>query len=65
MGKSPRSSIYYSHEQADKLREIAARYGYLQKRGVGTGKIGSISQLFKAVADGELNVVQTKIRKSS
>ena len=59
MSKSPRSSIYYTSKQADKLRLIAVRYGYLQKRGVGTGKIGSISQLVKAIADGELAIDNT------
>ena len=58
MSKSPRSSIYYTLEQADKLRTLAQEYGYFQKRGVGTGKIGSISQLVKAIADGEMKIAR-------
>ncbi len=60
MSKSPRSSIYYTPEQADKLRALAETYGYFQKRGVGTGKIGSISQLVKAIADGKLKIYEAK-----
>lgn len=51
---APRSSIYYTSEQAKKLKRLAEKFGYFQKRGVGTGTIGSISQLVKAIADGEI-----------
>lgn len=53
-----RSSIYYTSEQADKLKRLAEAFGYFQKRGVGTGTIGSISQLVKAIADGEIEVIR-------
>ena len=58
--KIPRSSIYYSPEQAKKLKRLAEKLGYFQKRGVGTGTIGSISQLVKAIADGELKIIPNK-----
>ncbi len=55
-----RSSIYYTPEQAQKLKKLAEKFGYFQKRGVGTGTIGSISQLVKAIADGELKIILNK-----
>lgn len=63
MKKSPRSSIYYTPEQAKKLKRLAEKFGYFQKRGVGTGTIGSISQLVKAIADGKIEVVHKESGK--
>ena len=56
---SPNSSIYYTSGQAEKLKRLAEKFGYFQKRGVGAGTIGSVSQLVRAIADGELAIDNT------
>ncbi len=58
--RAPRSTIYYSPTQAARLRALAEKFGYFQTRGVGTGTVGSVSQLVKAIADGELKIVSAK-----
>lgn len=44
-------------EQQQKLSEIAASLGLFQTRGVGTGTVGNVSELCKALADGRCKVV--------
>ena len=56
----PRSSIHYTSEQAGKLKRLAEKFGYFQKRGVGAGTIGSVSQLVRAIADGDLKITISK-----
>ena len=57
---SPNSSIYYTSGQAEKLKRLAEKFGYFQKRGVGAGTIGSVSQLVRAIADGDLKITISK-----
>jgi len=51
--KPQRSSIYLCPGQSQRLQAIAARFGLYHTRGVGTGTVGSISQLIQAIAEGE------------
>lgn len=46
----PRTSVYMTQEQTDRLRELARRLGYRQTRGVGTGEAGSVTALLVALA---------------
>jgi len=48
-----RTSVELYPGQSEKLQLIAFELGYIQTRGVGTGKIGSISQLMQAIAEGQ------------
>jgi len=58
MSKS-RSSVYYSPEQGERLEQIAADLGLYHTRGPGKRlKLGSISRLIQAIADGEVLVVK-------
>jgi len=41
-------------QQQDILSEMAASFGLCITRGVGSGEIGSVSLLMKAIANGEL-----------
>lgn len=51
------TQIRVSRETADKLRRLAAELGYLQTRGIMAGELGSVAQMFDAVARGELTVI--------
>lgn len=52
-----KTSVDLTPGQIETLQKIAAKYGYLQSRGPGTGKIGSVSQLLQAVARGDAEIV--------
>lgn len=54
--KVVRSSVELMPGQSDKIQQVAFELGYIQKRGVGAGKIGSVSQLMQAIADGKVEV---------
>lgn len=56
MSKIIQTSVRLQPGQSEKLQAIAARLGYLQKRGVGTGTVGSIAQLMQAIAEGDVKV---------
>lgn len=51
-----RTSVELLPGQSKKLQEVALALGYVQKRGVGTGTVGSIAQLMQAIAKGEITV---------
>lgn len=53
------TQVRLSRETADKLRRLAAELGYVQTRGIMAGELGSIAQMFDAVARGELQVVRS------
>ena len=52
-----RTSVELYEGQADQIQEIARQLGFVQSRGVGAGKVGSISQLMQAIADGHIRCV--------
>lgn len=52
------TQVRLSRETANKLRRLAADLGYVQTRGIMAGELGSIAQMFDAVARGELEVVR-------
>lgn len=51
-----RTSVELYPGQAKKLQKIAKALGYVQKRGVGKGSVGSIAQLMQAIAEGKVNL---------
>lgn len=58
---SHRTTVHLeSKEQQIKLAEIAASLGLVTSRGVGSGYIGSVSELNKAIADGRVIVQLAK-----
>lgn len=52
-----KTQIRLSRETADTLRRLAADLGYIQTRGILAGELGSVAQMFDAVARGELQIV--------
>jgi hypothetical protein len=50
------TTIYVSKQGLQNMENLAQRFGYLQTRGAGAGKIGSISQLIEAIAREELTL---------
>lgn len=54
--KQVRTSIQLYSGHSEKLQVIALELGYVQTRGVGTGKVGNISKLIRAIADGEIKI---------
>jgi len=59
-----RSSVYFSDEQSNSLEAKARELGFLQTRGTGAGKVGSISQLVRAIADGKIKLTEPNKEKS-
>jgi len=53
-----RTSVELYPGQSKKLQAIAFELGYVQTRGVGVGKIGSVSQLMQAIANGKVTITQ-------
>lgn len=51
-----RTSVELYPGQSEKLQTVALKFGYVQTRGVGAGKIGSVSQLMQAIAEGKVTV---------
>lgn len=58
MKKTIRTSVELLPGQYEAIQEIAAKLGYIQTRGVGTGKTGSMAQLMQAIAKGEIRVTK-------
>lgn len=50
------TSIRLASGDSENLQKIATQFGYLQTRGVGAGKVGSISSLIRAIANGEIEL---------
>lgn len=48
------TQVRISRTTADALRKLAADLGFVQTRGIMAGELGSIAQMFDAVARGEL-----------
>jgi|GEM_PF-3473912 len=53
----PNTSVTIPPSDREKLEELARNFGFLQTRGAGAGKLGSISALMCAIAKGELKIV--------
>lgn len=60
--KKVRTSVELLPGQSRKLQEIAARLGYVQRRGVGTGVVGSLAQLMQAIAKEEVKVEKNLVK---
>lgn len=58
MKQTIRTSIELLPGQAEALQRIAFEFGYVQTRGVGKGKVGSMAQLMQAIATGQVKVVK-------
>ena len=52
-----KTTIYLTKEQAEKLKGIARKKGYVVKRGPHAGE-GSIGKLNQAIAEGKVTVVK-------
>lgn len=50
------TQVRISRETADTLRRLAFELGHVQTRGILAGELGSIAQMFDAVARGELKI---------
>lgn len=48
------TSITISIDEKERLEEIARELGYTQTRGAGVGKLGNLSALIRAIANGDL-----------
>lgn len=58
-----RTSIELLPGQAEAIQYIAFELGYIQTRGVGNGKVGSMAQLMQAIAKGEIQLTKNQSRK--
>ena len=50
------TTIYVTPVGLQRMNKLAQEFGYYQTRGAGAGKMGSISQLIEAIAQGELTL---------
>lgn len=53
-----RTSVELLPGQTEAIQKIALELGYRQERGVFAGKLGSMSQLMRAIATGEVKVIK-------
>lgn len=60
MKRTIRTSIELLPGQTEAIQQIAFGLGYIQKRGVGKGKVGSMAQLMQAIAKGEVKVIKNE-----
>lgn len=58
MKQTIRTSVELLPGQAEAIQRIALELGYKHKRGVFAGKLGSMSQLMRAIATGEVKVTK-------
>lgn len=56
MKRTIRTSVELLPGQYEAIQRIAFELGYIQTRGVGTGKVGSMAQLMQAIAKGEIKL---------
>lgn len=56
--KTIRTSVELLPGQTEAIQKIALELGYKHERGVFAGKLGSMSQLMRAIADGEIKVLK-------
>lgn len=60
MKETIRTSVELLPGQAEAIQKIAAELGYIQERGVFAGKLGSMSQLMRAIATSEVKVTKNE-----
>jgi len=60
MGKYHHTTLFISENDKKKLEEIARKSGYIQTRGAGAGKLGSISALMRAIASKEVRLLDAE-----
>lgn len=58
MKQTNRTSVELLPGQLEAIQRIAFNLGYIQTRGVGKGKVGSMAQLIQAIARGEVEVIK-------
>jgi hypothetical protein len=63
MGKRRHTTLLISDEDRTKLEQMARDFGYVQTRGAGAGRLGSISALICAIARGNLRLVSNQPSK--
>ena len=51
-----RTTVWLDDGDLETVQAIAAAMGYLAERGQGAGRIGSLSQLLRAIAQGEIRI---------
>lgn len=56
--KTIRTSVELLPGQYEHIQRIALDLGFVQSRGVGAGKVGSMAQLMQAIARGEIEVIR-------
>lgn len=60
MKQTNRTSVELLPGQLEAIQQIALELGYVQTRGVGVGRVGSMAQLMQAIARGEVKVTTKK-----
>lgn len=60
MKQTIRTSVELLPGQTEAIQKIALELGYVQKRGVFADKLGSMSQLMRAIATGEVKVTKDR-----
>lgn len=58
MKQTIRTSVELLPGQYEAIQRIAFELGYVQTRGVGTGKVGSMAQLMQAIATGKVKLTK-------
>ena len=53
-----RTSVELLPGQYERIQQIAFELDYVQTRGVGAGKVGSMAQLMQAIAKGKVRVIK-------
>ena len=61
MGKYRHTTLLIPDGDRMRLEQIARELGYMQTRGAGAGKLGSISALVCAIAKGDLRLVRKRL----
>lgn len=59
------TSVELRPGQVEKLRHLAATLGFIQLRGSGAGRDGSISQLMQAIADEKVRLTNSQAPESN
>lgn len=54
--KSDKTTVYITPDVTKELERLAKKMGYLQTRGAGTGELGNVSALLRAIAVKEVTV---------
>lgn len=58
--QTKRTSVELLPDQLEAIQRIALEFGYVQTRGVGKDKVGSMAQLMQAIARGEVKVTKDR-----